>query len=173
MNLFNYLLQIIIGVFIFGVSSFIAWYEGSAIVEDSLEWKYTTPFTKMFGKEITNGFDISQLDYFVYAVKFQPIFPTIMIISSLYILSVTGYYLLKSKSKWTTSFWGLIGILLILLSGFIFTSATIGHSIFFWITFISGLLFIAVAVLLWNKNRKLKLTVTTIKMSNSPSNLCC
>ncbi|MFJ8063878.1 YjdJ family protein [Psychrobacillus sp. NPDC096426] len=149
--MFKYVLQIIVGIFTLVVSTFIAWYEGSAIIENSLEWKYSAPFTNLFNKEITNGYDISQLYYFVYAVKFQPLFPTFMIVSILYILSVTGYYLIKSKSKWVIGFWALIGLIMILFSGLIFNSSTIGGSIFFWITSISGLLFIAVAVLLWSR----------------------
>jgi len=82
-------LQLIIGIFILAVSTFIAWYEGSAIIDNSLEWKYSTPFTELF------NIDISQLDYFVYSAKFQPLFPTIMMVCVLYILSVIGYYLIK------------------------------------------------------------------------------
>jgi len=88
-------LQLIIGIFILAVSTFIAWYEGSAIIDNSLEWKYSTPFTELFNIDITNGRDISQLDYFVYSAKFQPLFPTIMMVCVLYILSVIGYYLIK------------------------------------------------------------------------------
>ena len=85
----KYILQLIIGIFILAVSTFIAWYEGSAIIDNSLEWKYSTPFTELF------NIDISQLDYFVYSAKFQPLFPTIMMVCVLYILSVIGYYLIK------------------------------------------------------------------------------
>ena len=91
----KYILQLIIGIFILAVSTFIAWYEGSAIIDNSLEWKYSTPFTELFNIDITNGRDISQLDYFVYSAKFQPLFPTIMMVCVLYILSVIGYYLIK------------------------------------------------------------------------------
>jgi len=87
--LVKYILQLIIGIFILAVSTFIAWYEGSAIIDNSLEWKYSTPFTELF------NIDISQLDYFVYSAKFQPLFPTIMMVCVLYILSVIGYYLIK------------------------------------------------------------------------------
>jgi len=93
--LVKYILQLIIGIFILAVSTFIAWYEGSAIIDNSLEWKYSTPFTELFNIDITNGRDISQLDYFVYSAKFQPLFPTIMMVCVLYILSVIGYYLIK------------------------------------------------------------------------------
>jgi len=93
--LVKYILQLIIGIFILAVSTFIAWYEGSAIIDNSLEWKYSTPFTELFNIDITNGRDISQLDYFVYSAKFQPLFPTIMMVCVPYILSVIGYYLIK------------------------------------------------------------------------------
>ncbi|MFJ3387094.1 MULTISPECIES: YjdJ family protein [unclassified Lysinibacillus] len=90
--MFKYILQLIIGILILAESTFIAWYEGSAIIENSLEWKYSTPFKELFNIGITNGHDISQLDYLVYSAKFQPLFPTIMMVSVLYILSVIGYY---------------------------------------------------------------------------------
>lgn len=108
----------------------------------------------MYIHEITNGRDISQLDYFVYAVKFQPLFPTMMIVSVLYILSVIGFYLIKIKSKWVIRFWGLTGSILILFSGFIYKSFTIGSFNYFWIIAISGLLFIAVAIILLSKSKK-------------------
>ncbi|MFJ5771667.1 DUF4306 domain-containing protein [Psychrobacillus sp. NPDC093180] len=91
--MFKYVLQLIVGIFTLLLSTLIARYEGSAISYDSLEWGYSTPFTKLFNIEITRGSDISQLDYFVYAAKFQPLFPTIMMVSVLYILSIVGFYL--------------------------------------------------------------------------------
>lgn len=154
--MFKYVLQLLIGITTFMMAFFVAWYEGSAIIDNSLEWKYSTPFTKLFDIEITNGADISQLDYFIYAVKFQPLFPTIMLVSLLYILSITGYYLIKIKSKWAIGFWVLIGVVMLLISGVIFNSTTIGGSIYFWTTSLSGLLFMVIAVLVWSKIRKYK-----------------
>jgi len=124
------MLQLIIGIFTLAISTFIAWYEGSAIIEKPFEWKYSTPFTGLFNIEITNGHDISQLDYFVYAAKFQPLFPVIMMVSVLYILSVIGHYLIKRNTKWAIGFWGLTGCICILFSGLIFNSPTIGGRIF-------------------------------------------
>lgn len=148
------MLQLIIGIFILAVSTFIAWYEGSAIIENSLEWKYSTPFTELFNIDITNGRDISQLDYFVYSAKFQPLFPTIMMVCVLYILSVIGYYLIKRNPKWAIGFWGLTGCICILLSGLIFNSPTIGGRIFFGMTLISGILSMTVTVIVWLRNSK-------------------
>ena len=163
-KLFKYMLQLIIGIFMLVVSTFIAWYEGSAIIEKSLEWKYSTPFTELFNIDITNGRDISQLDYFVYSAKFQPLFPAIMMVSVLYILSVIGYYLIKNNTKWAIGFWGLIGCICMLLSGLIFDSPTIGGRIFFWMTSISGVLCMTVTVIVWLRNYKQKITVNTSKM---------
>ena len=157
--MFKYVLQLIVGIFTLVVSTFIAWYEGSAITYKSLEWGYSTPFTKMLNIEITNGRDISQLDYFVYAAKFQPLFPAIMMVSVLYILNVVGYYLVKYKPKWAIGFLGSIGCIMILLSGFIFNSPTLGGRIFFWITLVSGLISIAFAVVL--RNFKYTVSVNT------------
>lgn len=160
-KLFKYMLQLIIGIFILAVSTFIAWYEGSAIIENSLEWKYSTPFTELFSIDITNGRDISQLDYFVYSAKFQPLFPTIMMVSVLYILSVIGYYPIKRNTKWAIGFWGLTGCICILLSGLIFNSPTIGGRIFFGMTLISGILSMTVTVIVWLRNSKHYLIVKT------------
>ncbi|MDN4492815.1 YjdJ family protein [Ureibacillus aquaedulcis] len=162
--MFKYVLQLLIGIFIFVVTSFIAWYEGSAITENTLEWRYSTPFTKLFNIEISNGADISQLDFFVYAVKFQPLFPTIMIISLLYILSVTGFYLIKSNSKWAIGFLGTISFIMLSISGLTFNSTTSGGDIYFWITSLGGLLFMEVAALVWSKFRKHKLAGNTFEM---------
>ncbi|MCH7323278.1 YjdJ family protein [Solibacillus sp. MA9] len=159
--MFKYVLQLIVGIFTLVVSTLISWYEGSAITYNSLEWGYSTPFTKLFNIEITNGRDITQLDYFVYAAKFQPLFPAIMMVSVCYILSVVGYYLVKYKLKWAIGFFGLIGCIMILLSGFIFNSTTIGGRIFFWITLVSGLISVAFTVFVCLRNFKHMVSVNT------------
>ena len=156
--MFKYMLQLIIGTFTLTISTLITWYEGSAIIEKPFEWKYSTPFTGLFNIEITNGYDISQLDYFVYAAKFQPFFPAIMMISVLYMLSVIGHYLIKRNTKWAIGFWGLIGSICILISGLIFISPTSGGRIFFWMTSISGVLCMTVTVIVWLRNYKQKIT---------------
>lgn len=70
-----------------------------------------------------------------------------MIVSVLYILSVIGYYLIKNKSNLATRFWGLIGFIMILLSVLLINSSTIGGRTFFWISLVSGIIYITVAVL--------------------------
>nr|WP_308447216.1 YjdJ family protein [Alkalihalobacterium chitinilyticum] len=67
-------------------STFASWYEGSAILDNPWEWEYSTPFSQLLYGEIQNANQISQLDHFVYAAKFQPTFPLIMVISGLYLI---------------------------------------------------------------------------------------
>lgn len=154
--MFKYILQLIIGILTLTISTFIAWYEGSAIIDNPFEWNYSTPFTGLFNIEITNGYDISQLDYFVYAAKFQPFFPAIMMVSVLYIMSVIGHYLIKRNTKWAIGFWGLTGCICILLSGLIINSPTIGGVIFFWMTSISGIISMIVTGIVWLRSNKHK-----------------
>ncbi len=114
--MFKYILQFIIGMFFLIISTFFAWYEGSAIVDNSLEWGNSTPFTHFSNIDITNGQNISQLDYFIYAAKFQPLFPAMMIISVLYMVGIIGFYLLNRKLKSAKIYWELLGCILILFS---------------------------------------------------------
>ncbi|MEH7440625.1 YjdJ family protein [Neobacillus drentensis] len=62
-------------------STVLAWYEGSNIVDDSFEWKYTAKFTTYFNGDVSDYHDINQLDYFIYAAKFHPFFPILMLVS--------------------------------------------------------------------------------------------
>ncbi|MFF5401200.1 DUF4306 domain-containing protein [Peribacillus butanolivorans] len=73
------------------VSTVIAWYEVSAIIDNPWVWKYSTPFSHLMNMQILSKNDISQLDYFVYATKYQPTFPLIMKICGLYLLVLIGY----------------------------------------------------------------------------------
>lgn len=82
-----------------------------------------------------------------------------MLVSVLYILSVTGYYLIKNKSNWATHFWGLLGFIMVLLSGLLFNSSTNGGKTLFWVTSVSGLMCIAVS--LWSSYFKHKLNGNT------------
>ena len=157
--MFKYLLQIFIGIFILAISTFFAWYEGSSITDISWEWKYSTPFSNLFNIEIVNGRDISQLDYFIYAAKYQPLFPVIMLISIFYIFKVVGHYLITHQPKWGLIFGGLISCIILLFNSFVFNSTTEGGRIFFWITLIIGVISIAVTVFGYLKYSKLRKSV--------------
>jgi len=155
-NLFRFSIQFGIASFLLLISTVAGWYEGSAILDNPWEWRYSTPFSQLFYGEIQNGSDISQLDYFIYSAKFQPTFPVIMVISSLYLLILIGYYFLKRQYKWFAYYMFFLGGGLFLLSYFIFNSPTLGGQIFFYTWLVSAVLCIAVAIItyfqIFNRN---------------------
>ncbi len=128
-------------------STAVAWYEGSAILDNPREWSYSTPFTQLlYGG---NSADISQLDYFVYSAKFQPTFPIIMVLSSLYLLVLIGYYILKKEKNWFAYYLFFLGGGLFLFSYFTSNSPTVGGRIMFPLFLICGLASIATALIIY------------------------
>ena len=115
--LFKYVIQLILGFLTLSMSTAISWYEGSGIIDNPLEWKYSTPFSQIFNIEINNGQDISQLDYFVYAAKFQPFFPTIMTVSVLYICTVVIFFIFQLNHQLAIILSGIISCVFIVISG--------------------------------------------------------
>lgn len=154
--MFKYVLQLIIGVSILALSTVCAWYEGSTITDIPWEWRYSTPFSDFFKIEIVNGQEISQLDYFVYAAKYQPFFPAIMLISIIYIFNVAGHFLLAYKAKRGLIYFALISCMFLVGSLFVFNASTVGGRVFFWITLIGAVLSVAATVYSFFKYSKWK-----------------
>ncbi|MGE7837403.1 YjdJ family protein [Viridibacillus arvi] len=152
----RFFIQFVVVFLLFIFSTFFAWYEGSTILENPWEWKYSTPFSQLLNREILNASDISQLDYFIYAAKFQPTFPVIMVISSLYLLILIGYYSFKKKYKWFAYYLFFLGGGLSLLSYIIYHSTTLGGEILYCICLVSSVLCIAAATIsyfqIFNRN---------------------
>lgn len=122
------------------MSTIASWYEGSSLLDRPWEWKYSTPFSRYLYEDVQSKSDISQLDFFIYAGKFQPAFPVIMVVSSLYLLILIGYFFLNREYKKFACFLFFIGGGLLLLSTLIFNSPTVGGRVFFYIWLISGVL---------------------------------
>ena len=144
---FSFLFQFGIAFILLLISTVAAFYEGSAIVDNPWEWKYSTPFSQFINGEVTSKSSISQLDYLIYAVKFQPIFPVIMVLSSLYLLVLMGYHFLKKQHKRFAYYLSFLGAVLFLLSYLIFNSPTFGGQILFYIWLVIGVLCILTAVI--------------------------
>lgn len=131
------------------LSTIVAWYEGSAIIENPWEWNYSTPFSQLLHGEVHRGSDISQLDYFIYAIKYQPTYPVIMTISSLYLLILIGYYFLKERHKWFSSYLFILSGGLFFLSYLICNSPTIGGKILLFVLLVSVFLCIGCAAIIY------------------------
>ena len=144
-----FFIQLGIAITFLLLSTFAGWYEGSAIVDDPWEWKYSTPFSQLLYGDVKNTNQISQLDHFVYAAKFQPTFPLMMLISGLYLLILIGYHLFKNHKKRFVYFLSLIAGTLFFLSYLVLNSPTIGGQIFFYFGLTSGILSIAGAAIIY------------------------
>ncbi|WP_078554408.1 YjdJ family protein [Bacillus alkalicellulosilyticus] len=144
--MFWFFIQLGIATVILIFSTFASWYEGSAILDNPWEWEYSTSFSQLTNGEVQNVKQISQLDHFVYAAKFQPTFPLIMVCSGLYLLLLIGYQLYKSQIKLFIYFLSLLAGSLFVLSYSVFNSPTLGGQIFFYFGLVSGILCITIAV---------------------------
>ncbi|MGM0834730.1 MAG: DUF4306 domain-containing protein [Bacillota bacterium] len=86
-----------LAVMFFCIGTFGSWYEGSDLVDDSFEWESTAIFTSWLNDgEISRG-NISQIDFFIYSLKFKPTFPIVMMLSFVYIVFGLGRRLWKGK----------------------------------------------------------------------------
>lgn len=131
----------------FIISALASWYEGSTLLEVSWEWKHTAIFSEMVNGPVKQASDILPIDYFVYAAKFLATFPLIMLLSVTYLLILIGYILLKRKDKVFSYFLTSVGVLFLVLSGFVSNSPTIGLKILFISFLLIGMISIVIALL--------------------------
>jgi hypothetical protein len=143
----KYFDQLIIAGFFLLLFSFCTWYEGSEIQDNPWEWKYSTHFSQMLNDQVLDEQDISNLDYFVYAAKFKPVFPVLMVLTSSYLIILTGYALFKRSSKKIALFLAGFGVLFLISSGIVSNSPTVGGNIFQAFFLISGMMAIMGAAL--------------------------
>ncbi|QOS91219.1 DUF4306 domain-containing protein [Peribacillus sp. JNUCC41] len=144
---FNNLLQMIITAFFFMVFTFCTWYEGSEIMDKPWEWKYSTHFTQENDVQAMEAKDISNLDHFVYAAKFKPLFPFLMVLAASYLIILTGYILFKRSIKKMALFLLGLGVLFLLSNGIVSNSPTVGGNIFQAFFLISGMMAVIGAAL--------------------------
>ena len=129
------------------------WYEGSTILEKPWEWKHTAIFSQMANGQVENLNDILPIDHFVYAAKFAPTFPLLMLLSATYLIILVGYILLKRKDRTFSYFLSGVGVVFLVLSGFVSNSPTTGLKIFFVSFLLIGILAVAIALLRFFNNK--------------------
>ncbi|MCA1062681.1 YjdJ family protein [Rossellomorea sp. AcN35-11] len=140
----KYWSQVGVGLLVFGFSSLFSWYEGSALLDDPWEWKYSTPFSQMIHGTVSMGEKIVEVDFFVYAAKFSPLFPSIMLLSASYLLVLFGYRLFKHPVF--SLYLCMFGIMYLLISATIASSPTTGGDILFWLFVSNGLFLIMLSI---------------------------
>ena len=147
---FQYLLALAILIF----STFASWYEGSAIRHHSFEWKYSAFFSKMFNGEIKSNTDISQLDHFIYAAKFSPSFPILMLCSLSYLLIISSYLVLRKNTKALIISHLALSALYLLLGVLASDSPTIGGTYFTIVLLTISILNFVLSLLFFVKVKK-------------------
>ncbi len=143
-----------IALFLLVFSSFATWYEGSNLLNRTFEWGRSTPFSNFFHGSISSQSDISQLDFFVYASKFYPLFPTIMLFSFLYLITVLGIFTIKDKRKSILFFDIYSGFLLVILV--VVLLQHIDSKYYYAVVLLSGL--ITNLFINYRKNKRLEVT---------------
>ncbi|MCG3418133.1 YjdJ family protein [Oceanobacillus jordanicus] len=147
----KYIVQYLVALMVLVISTFAAWYEGSAIRENFFEWKYSAFFSKWFNGEIRSVADISQLDHFIYAAKFTPVFPVLMVCSVSYLIILGLYTLFRKNSKAMIILSLVLATLYVFLGILISKSPTIGGSVFTIVFTVIGALHLILSLLFFIK----------------------
>ncbi|MCR8869401.1 YjdJ family protein [Peribacillus frigoritolerans] len=144
---FNNFLQMIIAALFFMVFTFCTWYEGSEILDRPWEWKHSTHFTHINDEQAIEADDISNFDHFVYAAKFKPLFPFLMVTTASYLIILTGYILFQRRIKKMALFLLGFGVTFLFSCGYVSNSPTVGGNIFQAFFLIGGMIAIMAAAL--------------------------
>lgn len=137
-------------VFIF--STLASWYEGGQLRDISWEWKYSAVFSTWLTGPVNEADDILAIDHFVYAAKFEPLFPLLMAASLLFIIFQLSAWLLKDRKTTHIIFLSLMAVGLLLMSAMLLNSPTIGLTLFSGFFGLSGLL--TLLLILYRNNQK-------------------
>lgn len=121
----------LIGAFmLLAFSTLASWYEGAQLRDIPWEWKYTAVFSNWINGGVGSENDILAIDHFVYASKFEPLYPLLMAISLLFIVLQLAAVLLKNQKTVHTLFLVAAALVLFVLSGLLMNSPTTGLTLF-------------------------------------------
>ncbi|PAD69995.1 hypothetical protein CHH83_06250 [Bacillus sp. 7586-K] len=123
---------------LFLISTAAAWYEGSQILDNPWEWKYSAMFSRMMNGSVEQANDILPIDHVVYAAKFLPLFPLMMFFSGMYIIVLLSSILFRRNGMFTVLLTSL-GLLLLCGSSVIANSPTVGLKSFHYCFLLLGL----------------------------------
>ncbi|MCA1053999.1 YjdJ family protein [Rossellomorea aquimaris] len=154
----KFFVQYASAITLLAVSSLFTWYEGSAIREHPYEWPYTAFFSQKIHGEVLTVSDISVWDHFVYAAKFSPLFPSLMIISIGYLLCLTGIIVFRNSERKMGIFHSVSSVMYGVLSFLLTDPSTTGGTVFMGIFSVLTIIHIILAV--WTFMKKNMRTVT-------------
>ncbi|WP_404466734.1 DUF4306 domain-containing protein [Planococcus rifietoensis] len=143
----------LIGAFlVFIFSTLASWYEGEQLRDISWEWKYSAVFSTWLNGPVNEASDILVIDHFVYAAKFEPLFPLLMAASLLFIVFQLSAWLLRNRKTTHIIFLSLMAVGLLLMSAMLLNSPTLGLTLFSGFFGLLGLL--TLVLILYRNNQK-------------------
>jgi len=155
MIIFKLTAQIASAILIFVASTFVTLYEGSSIVDDPWEWIYSTPFSHFFIGEVNQASDISKFDYFVYAAKFYPTYPIIMLSSTIYFSVLLGLIISKIKKRMSTVYFGVLSFIMFIMAIVLRNASTNGGEAIFFLILMYGIILLAFTFIKYIRSLKL------------------
>lgn len=121
----------LIGAFLlFIFAMLVSWYEGGQLRDRPLEWENTAVFSNWINNGATNAENLLVIDHFIYAAKFEPLFPLLMASSLFWIVFHLIFWLFKGYRVARNTFLLLIAIGSFVMCSILIDSPTIGFKLF-------------------------------------------
>lgn len=162
---FKWLSIFLTTLFVLVFSTLAAWYEGGQIHDDPWQWKHTALFSNWLnGRIIAQSEEILVIDHFIYAAKFQPLFPLLMLFSFLILLVLALYPKMKRSKSILSTFLLLTGFGSSLLSFALKDSPVFGFKLFcisFGILSACSFLLFVSLLFYWKSRNKNQSEITT------------
>ncbi|MEZ0482077.1 DUF4306 domain-containing protein [Planococcus sp. SSTMD024] len=149
---FRHIIYLTGAFLVFVFSTLASWYEGGQLRDISWEWKYSAVFSTWLNGPVNEASDILGIDHFVYAAKFEPLFPLLMAASFLFIIFQLSAWLLKDRKTTHIIFLSLMAVGLLLMSAILLNSPTVGLTLFSGFFGLSGLM--TLLLILYRNNQK-------------------
>ena len=122
---------LLIGAFVtFVLATLVSWYERAQLRDIPWEWKHTAVFSNWANDGFTNSDNLLAIDHFVYAAKFEPLFPLLMAISLVYMAFQLVFWLFKYHKAVRNLFLVSMAVASFVLCGILFDSPTTGFKLF-------------------------------------------
>ncbi|TDL30870.1 DUF4306 domain-containing protein [Jeotgalibacillus sp. S-D1] len=67
-------------VIFFAMSAFFSWYEGSSLIEDSMQWNENAVISQSIHGAIVSPDQITEMDFFIHSIKTGSVFPVGMVL---------------------------------------------------------------------------------------------
>ncbi|MFD1032891.1 DUF4306 domain-containing protein [Metaplanococcus flavidus] len=117
-------------VSIFVFATLASWYEGGQLRDNSWVWEHTAIFSNWVNDGYTTAENLLVIDHFVYAAKFEPLFPLLMASSFLWVVFQLTFWLFKGRRAARNTILLLITIASFTLCSSLFDSPTTGFKLF-------------------------------------------